>query len=471
MEIAVGARMHSRTVVPLALLISLAGCASVAARDARAPSEEPPTVGTTETSSFQMAGPQSYTPEMKARSRTTLVSQLWTAQIGGTDPRTTMAFADGAVWVGARHAPGGAAGIYVVDGRSGARRALLPAAHGDVVGIALGPDRVYSSSSAGEVAVTSKAGVVLVRASVGAPIVTPPTLIGGGEPTLDMLVGDARGRVLRIAGRTGRTRWARAMSDVSEPRPSLGGGLALADLDGDGEPEIVGGTEGGKLFALRAGDGSTVWELTRPSALRAAPLLSDVDGDGKPEVIAGWADGDVAIIDGASGKELWSAHVEDDDGGPVGLLASPTPLPGGRLLVPTARFGKDDLTVLLGQNDRAYRTRLGAVTASPVVGNIQPETPVVAGVVGTTGGDIVGFDASGGVHFLSRIDGSIEAPGLIADLDGTGLRQVVVATTDGRLVAVGIHGTTPPVVARARGNASTNDGLLPAIDLGWRFRR
>ncbi len=106
----------------------------------------------------------------------------------------------------------------------------------------------------------------------------------------------------------------------------------VADLDGDGLPEILynrtdfwsffGGT--GTLVALH-GDGSgTLWEAEGALGYGAAPAVADLDGDGSPEIVvvreyenpidifsgSFGADGDyTAVLYDASGNELWeSAH-------------------------------------------------------------------------------------------------------------------------------------------------------------------
>lgn len=449
------------------LLLAAACSAPFSSRPAPATATSSPAAPAStrgETASFVLSGPQSFTPDARAQSRDYAVRQLWTTLIGGTDERTSMFFADGAVVVGAKHGAHARAGIYVIDGKTGTLRALLPGAQGDLVGIALDGMHVYSTSAEGELALTTLAGAVVFRTRAPAPIVTPPTLADiDGDGKLEVAVGDGRGNVTVFDGATGKVRWARALGET------IGSGLAAADLDGDGKSEIVAGTYGGGLHVLRAENGTTLWQVNRSSPFRAAPVLCDVDANGKLEIIASTFDGDLAIFNGATGTVLWRQHVEEDNGETTGIVGSPTPLPGGTLLVPTARHGRSDAILFVRAHDRAYRAREGSVFASPVLGTVRATGGGVEGILGTESGDVYSFDATGGASFLYRVDGAIAASGLVADIGGNGIEELVVATRDGKLMALAIHAAVPPLAGVARGSSRHNDGVLPAIDLGWRL--
>src|SRR5262249_54109452 len=74
-------------------------------------------------------------------------------------------------------------------------------------------------------------------------------------------------------------------------------GLAAADLDGDGVPEIVGCTDTFGVVAYRA-DGTRYWSQPDTSQMHCdfAPSIGDVDGDGLPEITTG-----LAVLDGRTG--------------------------------------------------------------------------------------------------------------------------------------------------------------------------
>ena len=108
------------------------------------------------------------------------------------------------------------------------------------------------------------------------------------------------------------------------------GNVAAGDIDGDGVNEIVGlGTTSG-TYAIRA-DGTLMWESPYPSArdrglypsisIGGGPALADLEGDGTVEVIIGRN-----VLDGATGDMRWVG--EDGTGrginqflGPLGCVA------------------------------------------------------------------------------------------------------------------------------------------------------
>ncbi len=106
-------------------------------------------------------------------------------------------------------------------------------------------------------------------------------------------------------------------SDDTEESPlAPTGHVALADLDGDGRIEIVAVGRGSGTYAFR-NDGTPWWSSPYPlvrdigsvsgrtRAVGPAPTIADLEGDGAPEVIVGRV-----VLDGQSGALRWRGEGE-----------------------------------------------------------------------------------------------------------------------------------------------------------------
>lgn len=113
-----------------------------------------------------------------------------------------------------------------------------------------------------------------------------PLLVdANGDGRLDVVVASSCNPVTYcFDGPTGAVMWA-ASSRGSDSPPSA------ADIDGDGNLEILHGEFGGYVLCLNAEDGSVAWELPVDtlSWIQTAPTLLDADADGALDfVVATW---------------------------------------------------------------------------------------------------------------------------------------------------------------------------------------
>jgi hypothetical protein len=79
------------------------------------------------------------------------------------------------------------------------------------------------------------------------------------------------------------------MGDVIRSSPAIG------DLDGDGRPEVVIGSNNGRVGAFRASGQKMAgfWPVTVPAAVRSSPAIGDIDGDRRMEIVCGCDDGNL----------------------------------------------------------------------------------------------------------------------------------------------------------------------------------
>lgn len=102
--------------------------------------------------------------------------------------------------------------------------------------------------------------------------------------------------------------WERRLEDCHAD-PGADSKPVIADLDRDGIYEIVVATEELGLYALRA-DGSVFWKNCMGGG-NAEPTVGDVDMDGWPDVVFGSDGGVVTMLDGQRGWTKWAYRVLD----------------------------------------------------------------------------------------------------------------------------------------------------------------
>jgi outer membrane protein assembly factor BamB len=110
-----------------------------------------------------------------------------------------------------------------------------------------------------------------------------------GDGRLEVVVGSYDNIVFALSGSTGTLRWMFAAGNQVESSPALG------DIDGDGKIEVVfgqgfisGRTPKG-IYALSGADGSRRWffDLEEDQRIISSPAIGDIDGDGQTEVVIG----------------------------------------------------------------------------------------------------------------------------------------------------------------------------------------
>jgi outer membrane protein assembly factor BamB len=129
------------------------------------------------------------------------------------------------------------------------------------------------------------------------------------------------GRVWFLSGATGQELGSHVSDDGTEYYAST----AVADLDGEGGLEVVfgsGGHEyGGDVMVLSLDAEDLDWSATsgNVSGFLASPALADLDGDGLPDVVIGSEDAFAAAYRGTDGRELWRWTIPGHE-----IMASPS---------------------------------------------------------------------------------------------------------------------------------------------------
>lgn len=248
-----------------------------------------------------------------------------------------------------------------------------------------------------------------------------------GDGLLEIVVGSIDGSVYvyRYDG-TELPGWPRRTAGQIYGTP------ACADLDGDGSPEVVACDAKGQIFAWH-GDGSLAlgWPQGAGGAVDAPPLLADLDGDGRTEVIVASTSGRVAAWHG--------------DGSPY--PGWPVEAGGSFLAAPVAgdldHDGCPEVVALSDSAAHVWRAS-GEPLAGWPLGNIpgsSGSSPALADLDGDGRLEIIVAGRDGGVYVWhhtgqrlagwedTRLQASLSSP-IVGDIDADGHPEVVVVSGD-----------------------------------------
>ena len=446
--------------------------------DATEPAEPPPPPA----SEFDVDGlvvpnTRSTTPRAHQITLPIQITRKWSANVGRTTFRTTMAMVGDAIVIGTHgrtlDGKGEASdGVYVVEGRTGRIRATIrtPGTGDlDVGGIAVDGRNVYFTTDNSQVVAATLDGRVLWTARAKGKIRPAPALADlDADGNIDVVAGDEQGELFALDGKSGQRMWTVQTGVNSYNARGFIGAAAIADLDSDGKDDVIAGARDGILAGYRGRDGAPLWQVGDSSGMHAAPVVADFDQDGSPEVLAAWSYGDLSIIDGRTGRKRWSQRVAQDSSAIEGIFGTPVPLPGapGVIIVPTAWWGREDGIVGVGMLSRAFKSFEGRTSSSAVITDLDGDGKREA-IVGTEQGSVIALHADGGHAVLTAVGGAIEATPMLTDTDGNGTYELLVASNDGQLACFETGSRSRPDVSRFRGESAHNRGNLGAMKLGW----
>lgn len=236
--------------------------------------------------------------------------------------------------------------------------------------------------------------------------------------------GDNKGMFTCLDG-SGKIVWQVETSPIFCASP------ALADLDADGQFEVIQGDKKGVVTVYDALTGQLKWQR-KVDGECASPAIGDLNADGSREIIITTGTGKVFALS-AGGEMLWEFYV----GCPSQDWATSSPIifqnSSGQVCVAAGSqagrfFCLDNQGKVLWE-----RSTRGAISSTISVGDIDADGRTDLFVV-THLGVLYRFDENGRVLWDIDTQGRSLAAGAIIDVDGDGALEYVLCTQRGNLL-------------------------------------
>jgi outer membrane protein assembly factor BamB len=201
---------------------------------------------------------------------------------------------------------------------------------------------------------------------------------------------------------------------------------AIADVDGDGQTEVVIGSFDGKVYCLRGSEGFQKWAFTSGAPAYSSPAVADCDGDGQAEIVVGSNDYKVYCLRGTDGAQKWAFAT----GGAVWSSPAVADCDGdGRMEVVVGSRNDYKVYCLRGSDGTqkwAFTTG-GFVYSSPAIADVDGDGQVEI-VIGSYDGKVYCLRGSDGTQkWAFTTSDYVHLPGALVDIDGDSKFEYLVS--------------------------------------------
>ncbi len=285
-------------------------------------------------------------------------------------------------------------------------------------------------------------------------------LNGDGHP--DLVIGTTAGMIIALSS-DAQELWRQEMRGPMSVSPSIG------DLTGQEGLEVLVMNRQGQLRCLAGNTGDLVWETSIPGRLQwgeTVLALGDINGDGALEIVTGDQDGVVVCLNGA-GELVWQYQ------GQHGITQAPAlaDLTGDGMMEVLVGGNLIPLVCLSHEGKELWKLDEG-IGGNPLVYDINkdgtPEILIGAGV------NLTVLDAKGAVDWTYQMQREMDGALTVADANEDGEMEIYVVDLAGKMVCLSSAGQLrweADVEERVRRSPSVGDvdgdGLQEILVAGY----
>ncbi len=395
-------------------------------------------------------------------------SELWRAEIGQTTYRSTIHVSQGQVIVNSNGEDLNAKrdrldGVHVLNAATGSRlMQIVPPGGGekDANGLAVTRQGLFFGTDQEVFYAYDRQGKLVWSFEGKGDFEAAPAMADfNGDQILDVAVGEEDGDFYLLDGRTGKPIRVFKTETGDYGQTGYNAPAAVMDVNGDHIPEIFVPGRDNTMKAFDGRTGTQLWRIKRDSGLHGAPILVDVNGDGTRELVFSEAYSEIMVVEPRSGKVVWSQLLTHPTGGIEGLFSPLGWFDADRCaLTGTAWWGSRESFYCVGASGVVWRHEEAKknISSGAVVGDVDGK-PGDEVIFGTESGKLVAVGQGGAVVWTVDLGAPIECTPTLADVDGDGTTEVLVAAGDGFIRAFKTAGASPIAHPYHRGD-SANTG-------------
>jgi outer membrane protein assembly factor BamB len=440
-------------------------------------------------------------PAIPARERIDL-SPRWRTPIGLTSFFSTILAIDGRIYgasLGSAFddATDQADGIVRVDGKTGDAQIIFePPDKGprDILGIAYANDLLVAACRNGFVYCTDRDGKLRWKSNSGARLASIPLLFDSNrDGGFDVATVSADGRVSAHRLDSGRHLWTtqielspkgfdRDAAVQSPEQAAMRASLAIGAPSSAGGGGLFVATIGGELYVLAPSSGKTTWRGQIGTGILSSPVFGTVTQESGGSFFFGDAAGRLwTTLRTAKSTEARVIGEVDHPYDPR-IVASPRTIDGGASPESTdwivcsaggATSGGGSVQRLAALGSSWRFTPGGAIWSSPAIADVngddRPEIVVVSSNATSAGewwSRVSIVSDSGHLLRWAWLEAAVECPPVVADVDGDGAMEILVADRSGLLHCIETGRTGPVEWGLAAGDPGNSRNAVNAYSFG-----